>query len=136
MVEVVDSRVEASGVRCLGKAKPFPVQVMAELMQQRVQKTAIGSHLAKYGGAHPEANSLLLEGVIAKELRLHALPAPLRSCPKHAQLRSADGVHLGEQAKDGGSLEADPSRVFLSQCLLQQGGAALELGTVRKDDEP
>lgn len=111
MVQVVDSGVEATGVRCLGEAETFPIEVMAELVQQSVKEAAIGRHLPADRCAHPDANPLLPKVIVTEELRVAAFPQPLRSCPEHPQFRPADGVGSSEEAKNRITLDADPPRI-------------------------
>ena len=74
VIQVVHPRVEPAGVRRVGESESFAVEVVAELVQQRMQQAAKGSHLPEHGGAHPDADALLLEVVVAKKLGVPALP--------------------------------------------------------------
>src|SRR5712664_4080374 len=72
MVEVVDPRVEAARVRRLQEAEFLPIEVVAELVQQRVEEAAIGRQLPEHGRAHPDPDPLLLEVVVTEELGVAA----------------------------------------------------------------
>src|SRR5437899_12339296 len=126
MVEVVDPGVEAAGVRRFEKAETRSIEVMAELMQQRVKEATIGRLLPEHGCAHPDPDPLRFEVVVTEKLRLSALPGRPRSRPQHAQSGLADLVGLREQAKDRFARGLDSPRVAQSDGFLQKRGAGLE----------
>src|SRR6267142_2394236 len=85
MVQVVDAGVETAGVRGLQEAETLPIEVMTELVQERVKQATIGSQLPEHGGAHPDPHPLLREVVVAEQLEVSALPDLPRPRPQHAQ---------------------------------------------------
>src|SRR5579863_7191904 len=66
VIEVVDAREEAARVVTLRAAKPRAVEVVAELVQQRVEERLGARHLLADGRAHPDADPLRRRRVVAE----------------------------------------------------------------------
>src|SRR6266446_8247933 len=127
MVEVVDAGVETAGMRRLQEAETLPIEVMTELVQQRVKEAPIGRHLPEHGGAHPDPDPLLLEVVVTEQLEVSALPDLPRPRPQHPQPWRADRVRPSEQPKNRGARDPDAPRVAGGEGLLQKERAGLEV---------
>src|SRR5882724_8013145 len=127
MVEVVDAGVETAGMRRLQEAETLPIEVMTELVQQRVKEATIRRHLPEHRGAHPDPDPLLLEVVVAEQLEVSALPDLPRPGPQHPQSGRGDCVGPSEQAKNRGALDPDAPWVAGGEGLLQKECAVLEL---------
>src|SRR6267378_1876905 len=136
MVEVVDAGVETAGVRRLQEAETFPIEVMTELVQQRVKEATIGRHLPEHGGAHPDPDPLLLEVVVTEQLEVSALPDLPRPGPQHPQSWRADRGGPSEQAKNRCALYPDAPCVTGGEGLFQKECAVLELTGVGESREP
>ena len=136
MVQVVDPGVEAAGVRRLQEAETLPIEVMTELVQQRVKKATIGRHLPEHGGAHPDPDPLLLEVVVTEQLEVSALPDLPRPRPQHPQSWRTDRGGPSEQAKNRGALDPDAPWVAGGERLLQKECAVLEFMGVGEGREP
>src|SRR5712664_1950120 len=136
MVEVVDPGVEAAGVRSLQEAETLPVEVVAELMQQRVEQAAIGRHLSEHSGAHPDPDLLLLEVVVTEQFRVSALPDHPRPRSEHPQSGAVNLVRLGEQAEDRFARGLGSSWFAQGDRVLQERGAGLQIAGVGESYKP
>src|SRR2546423_14696388 len=130
VVEVVDPAVEAAGVRRVREAELLPIEVMAELVQQRMEEATVGRQLAEHGRAHPDPDPFLLEVVVAEELELSAFPDAPRPGPEYRQRWAADPIRPGEQVEHRFSLGLDAPCVAEGERLFQKRGAGLEIASV------
>jgi len=83
VVQGVHPPVEPARVGRVGPAKQVDVEVVGELVQERVEHSAVACHLAQDGGAHPGPEDAGLDRVVAMELGLEVAVA--NPVPSHAQ---------------------------------------------------
>ena len=135
MVQLVDPGVETAGVRRLQEAELLAIEVMAELVQQRVKKAAIGGHLPEHRRAHPDPDPVLLEVIVTEQLGMSALPDAPRPGPEDPQCRLADLVGSSEEAEDRLALRPDTPWIADGDRCLKKSGAGLQVAGLGEGHE-
>ena len=78
MIESGSSLIKTASVPGVRKSEFLRVEMVTELVQQRVQEAARRRHLPEHGGAHPDPDATGLEVVVAEKLELSRMSNTLK----------------------------------------------------------
>ena len=134
VVEIVDAAEKAARVGGIGTVESLDVEVVAELVQQRIEQPAEAGHPAKNGSAHPDANGLRCKSVVTPKLVGRTFRDLFRPRPKHRKLRWVDPVRLGQKREQGLARLLD-FRPLLRRKSKSQGRGQLLQRLRRRQDE-
>jgi len=103
------------------------VEVVGELVQERVEHSAVACHLAQDGGAHPGPEDAGLDRVVAMELGLEvAVANPVPSHAQDLELGRRHAVEVCEKVEQLLSRAAHPRGLRSLEGRAQPFGVSLE----------
>ncbi len=98
VVERTCPLIETSSMPRVLKSKAMEVEMMAELMTQRTQKSSEGSDLLANRRFCPHADQHRRRVIVAKEFRRRVFPNAKRSSGKNADWARRDVVEIGHSS--------------------------------------
>jgi hypothetical protein len=132
VVERTRPFVKTSSVPRVPKSETMEVQMMAELVTQRTQKSSEGSDLLPNGCFRPDSDQHRRRVIVAEELRRRIFPNAKRSSGKNSDWARRDVVKIGRSPEERRTGNANISGRTIFHRRFDGSGKSYELPASRQ----